>query len=162
MFFQLSQQNNCVVNPKTFAGFSVQLAIKNVLMYFSAKKLVTKKKQSSLGKAINATNKFALCIARCFTHPKESWVGFKEGWHHFVDTLKHHGEIFSKSLKHTVNVWKRQEDIQIQPRKKRELIQWLFSNSIIQLRKKSSNKRLKIKETECLLDRELNQMIQNF
>jgi len=89
LFTPQFRQSNPVFNPLQCRAYSSTKKSAND-GETPSKKLVTKKKQSSLGKAINATNKFALCIARCFTHPKESWVGFKEGWHHFVDTLKHY------------------------------------------------------------------------
>jgi len=53
-------------------------------------KKVVKRERSTVGKCLNATKKFCVAIIRCFTHPKQSWQGFKVGWHHFVETLKHY------------------------------------------------------------------------
>eukprot|EP00494_Astrolonche_serrata_P012754 UN12862 len=32
----------------------------------------------------------SVTLLRCFTHPLESWASFKEGCHHFWETLKHY------------------------------------------------------------------------
>lgn len=83
-------------------------------------------KQPPLTRVVNGTKTALITLIRVFTHPLQSWAGFKEGWHHFVVTMKHYwkgtkllwsdvkacGSILFRLIKGNGLTWREQRQLQ--------------------------------------------------